>query len=458
MVNKLVGIAHPTHKIKCHEVIGASKIIPFFPGERGLGRGECFLCQLAHINSLCALSNVQGVSIMPAFIYKAADKDGIIYEGIIQRETEASVVEYIRQKGLCPIKIASKKKPVFFNLKRKEAGLIIQQLSSLISAGITIDKGLDILVRVTENKQRKEILLQIKEDIQKGNSLSTAMSAYPHLFSNLEIVMIKIGETSGTLNLALERIHELFKKQEALISRIISMLIYPFLMIGVGGLVIITVFVLVIPRFVSIFQQMGEALPVPTQILLWISQTMSGYWWLFACLLVGGIIGYKLALKTKTGAAMSDWCVLAIPWIGFLVKLLCAARFCRSMSTLLDGGIPIVDAVRIAKDSITNSIILKRIMIVQSKIKEGSGIAIPLREARVFPELMIQMVACGEEMGNLKQMLTNIADTYDITLQNQIFRIVSFLEPAMILIMGIIVALIVSAILLPIFGMSQLPI
>ncbi len=395
---------------------------------------------------------------MPAFIYKAADKDGNIHEGIAQGETEASVVEYVRQKGLCPIKITPKKDSVLFRLKRKEAGLIIQQLSSLICAGITIDKGLDILVRVTENKQRKETLLQIKEDIQKGNSLSTALSAYPHLFSNLEIVMIKIGETSGSLNLALERIHELFKKQEALMSRIISMLIYPFLMIGVGGLVVITVFTLVIPRFVSIFQQMGETLPVPTQILLWISHLMSSYWWLLACLLIGGIMGYRLALKTKTGAAIVDWCILTIPWIKSLVKLLYAARFSRSMATLLDGGIPIVDAVRIAKDSIANSIIIKRIIIVQNKIKEGSGIAAPLQEARVFPELMIQMVACGEEMGNLKQMLTNIADTYDITLQNQIFRIVSFLEPAMILIMGIIVALIVSAILLPIFDMSQLPI
>ncbi|MFH1962394.1 MAG: type II secretion system F family protein, partial [bacterium] len=400
---------------------------------------------------------LQGVR-MSTFTYKAADKDGIIHEGIAKGETEASVVEYLRQKRLCPIKILPKKDNVFFKLKRKESGLIIQQLSSLIHAGITIDKGLDILVRVTENKQRKEILLQIKEDIQKGNSLSAALSAYPHLFSNLEIVMIRIGETSGTLDLALERITELFKKQEALMSRIISMLIYPFLMIGVGGLVITTVLVFVIPRFVSIFQQMGEALPVPTQILLWISRTMSTYWWLFACLFVGGIIGYRLALKTKIWVTMFDWCVLVIPWIGSLVKLLCAARFSRSMSTLLDGGIPIVDAVRIAKDSITNSIVTKRIIVVQNKIKEGSGIAVPLREAGVFPEMMIQMVACGEEMGNLKQMLTTVADTYDIALQNQIFRIVSFMEPVMILLMGVIVAGIVSAILLPIFGMSQLPI
>ncbi|MBI4778498.1 type II secretion system F family protein [Candidatus Desantisbacteria bacterium] len=395
---------------------------------------------------------------MPTFIYKAADKDGTIHEGITQRETEASVVEYIRQKELCPIKIMPKKNPVLFRLKRKEAGQIIEQLSNLICAGITIDKGLDILVRVTENKQRKELLLQIKEDIQKGNSLSTALSAYPHLFSNLEIVMIRIGETSGTMNLALERTHELFKKQEALSLKIVSMLIYPFLMIAVGVVVVTTVLVFVIPRFVSIFQQMGETLPVPTQILLWISHIMSNYWWLFACLLVSGIIGYRFALKTKTGAAIFDWCVLAIPWIGFLVKLLCAARFCRSMATLLDGGIPVIDAVRIAKDSINNSIVTKRIMIVQNRIKEGSEISIPLREARVFPELMIQMVACGEEMGNLKQMLTNVSDTYDITLQNQILRIVSFLEPIMILIMGLIVAGIVSAILLPIFGMSQLPI
>ncbi|MFH1860774.1 MAG: type II secretion system F family protein [bacterium] len=395
---------------------------------------------------------------MPTFIYKAADKDGIIHEGIVQREIEASVVEYIRQKGLCPIKITHRKDNVLFRLKRKEAGLIIQQLSNLICAGITIDKGLDILVRITENKQRKEILLQIKENIQKGNSLSAALSVYPHLFSNLEIVMIRIGEISGTLNLALERITELFKKQEALMSRIISMLIYPFLMIGVGGLVVTTVFVFVIPRFVSIFQQMGETLPVPTQILLWISQIISSYWWLFACLFVGGIILYRLALKTKTGVAMLDWCVLVIPCIGSLVKLFCATRFCRSMSTLLDGGIPIIDAVKIAKDSIINSIIIKRILVVQSKIKEGAGIAIPLQEARVFPELMIQMIACGEEMGNLKQMLTNVADNYDVALQNQILRIVSFLEPAMILIIGTIVAGIVSAILLPIFGMSQLPI
>jgi type II secretory pathway component PulF len=395
---------------------------------------------------------------MPTFIYKAADKDGTIHEGIVQKETEASVVEYIRENGLCPIKIIPKKNTVFFKLKRKETGGIIQQLYSLIYAGITIDKGLDILVRVTENSQRKEILLQIKEDIQKGNSLSTALSSYPHLFSNLEIVMIRIGETSGTLGLALERITELFKKQEALMSRIISMLIYPFLMIGVGVMVVTTVLVFVIPRFVSIFQQMEETLPVPTQILLWISYTISSYWWLFVCLFIGVIIGYRFILKTKTGTAIFDLCVLSIPLIGSLVKLLCASRFSRSMATLLDGGIPIIDAVKIAKDSINNSIIIKRIMVVQNKIKEGSGIAIPLREAKVFPELMIQMVACGEEMGNLKQMLTNIADIYDTALQNQIVRIVSFIEPVMILIMGIIVAGIVSAILLPIFGMSQLPI
>jgi len=395
---------------------------------------------------------------MPTFIYKAADKDGIIREGISSGETELSVVESLRQKGLCPIKIKPKKDNTLFRLKRKRLAYLFGRLSSLLNAGMNIDKGLDILIKITEHRQTKEVLCQIKENVQKGNSLSTALSAYPHLFSNLEIVMIRIGEASGTLNLALERITELFKKQETLRSQIISMLIYPFLMISVGAGVIATVLIFVVPRFASIFQQMGEALPVPTQILLWISHAMSGYWWIFACLLVGGIIGYRLALKTKIGRSIFDGCLLIIPWIGSLIKLSIAAKFCRSMTTLLDGGITIIDAVKIAKYSTANSIVIKRIEIVQNKIQEGSGIAIPLRETKIFPELMIQMVACGEEMGNLKQMLMTVADTYDTTLQNQIFRIVAFLEPAMILIMGIVVAGIVSAILLPIFGMSQLPV
>lgn len=394
---------------------------------------------------------------MSAFTYKAADKDGIIHEGIHSGETELSVVEYLRQNGLCPIKIIPKKDTVLFRLKRKEASLIIQQLSSLLNAGITIDKGLAILIKIAGHRQTKEILCQIKEDVQKGNSLSVALSAYPHLFSNLEIVMIRIGEASGTLKESLERITELFKKQESLRSQVISSLIYPFLMIGVGVVVVTTVLLFVIPRFASIFQQMGASLPVPTQILLWISCVMSDYWWIFLCLFVGGIIGYRLALKTKIGCTIFDGCSLKIPCIGSLVKLSISAKFCRSMATLLDGGITIIDAVRIAKNSTANSIVIKRIEFVQNKIQEGSGIAIPLRETKVFPELMIQMVACGEEMGNLKQMLMNVADTYDTALQNQIFRIVAFLEPAMILIMGIIVAGIVSAILLPIFGMSQLP-
>jgi type II secretory pathway component PulF len=393
---------------------------------------------------------------MPTFIYKAIDTTGKIHNGTINSENNLRVIEELKQKGLIPVEIKEKKDKLAW-YKKKYSLVIISQLSNLLNAGVTIDKSLDILIRTTHNTRIKTILLRIKEDIQKGETLSSALSKYPKLFTALQIAMVRIGEISGNLNTMLARMSYLLQKQQELKTQFISIVIYPVLTIIIGALSVIITLTFVVPRLISIFQEMDEALPLPTTILIYISNIVVTYWWVFICFILIAILLYNLSIKTYYGRIITSWCKLHIPGVGHLVKMDITLGFTRALATLLNGGIPLIEAIKIIRDSSGNPIISSMMNKIEDKIRSGMSLSNSLQNIPVFPELMIQLVACGEETGELERMLNNTADIYETTLKTYTYRILSIIEPVLILLVAGIVAFIISAIILPMVKIGQIP-
>ncbi|MEW6096387.1 MAG: type II secretion system F family protein [bacterium] len=399
---------------------------------------------------------------MPRFTYTAANQEGKILEGIIEGDKLELAIEKLRKENLLPIEIKEEivKKGVigfFRQVKSKEVLAFTQQLSSLLDAGMPVDKSLNVLEELTKNQKLKTIIYEIKREIEKGSSLSDALANHPKIFSGLYVNMVKVGEASGSLELILDRLADFSQKDEELKEYIRSMMVYPCILIFFGILAITVILTFVIPRFIVIFKEMGESLPLITILLISISKFIINWWWVIGGIVLIFIFGFKGYLGTKKGRYSFDQLKLKMPVLGSLVEMIVVNRFSKSLSTLLKGGVPLLPALLIVKEAVGNAVISTSIGEIQASIKEGEKIATPLRASGVFPDLLVHMVACGEETGNLEDMLNRVGDTYEVRIRNSLRGLIALLEPCLILFMGIIVAFIVAAILLPIFAMSELP-
>jgi general secretion pathway protein F len=399
---------------------------------------------------------------MPRFTYKAANQEGKILEGIIEGDKPELIIEKLRKQNLLPIEVKEEviKKGItgfFRQVKSKEILAFTQQLSSLLTAGMPLDKSLNVLEELTKNRRLKTIIYEIKREIEKGSTLSDALANHPNIFSPLYVNMVKVGEASGALEVILDRLAEFAQKDEEFKEYIRSMMVYPCILIFFGTLAITVILTFVVPRFIVIFKEMGESLPIITLLLISISKFIVNWWWAILGIVLIFIIGFRWYIQTSTGRYSFDQFKLKMPVLGPLVEMIVVNRFSKSLGTLLKGGVPLLQSLLIVKDAVGNAVISKSIGEIQGSIKEGEKIATPLRASGVFPDLLVHMVACGEETGNLEDMLNKVADTYETRIRNSLRGLIALLEPCLILFMGIIVAFIVAAILLPIFAMSELP-
>lgn len=401
---------------------------------------------------------------MPRFIYKASTQEGVFQEGIMEGNNVDLIIERLRSLNYLPIEVREEEiaRPGLLlrlssRIRKGEVISFIQELSNLISTGTPLDRSLTVLEEITPNQRFKGIISEIKMEIEKGNSLSDALASHPRLFSRLYVNMIRVGEASGALEIILKRLAEFGEQEEELRDYIKSMMAYPLVMVFVGGLAITIILTFVIPRFVIIFEEMGQALPLPTLVLISISKLFVHYWWLIGGLFLGGFFGLRGYLKTEKGRDSYDRTRLKMPILGKLTEMFCVVRFSRSLGTLIKGGVPLLEALSIVREAVGNRVISAGISRTLESVKEGERIATPLRESEVFPPLLVHMVACGEETGSLEEMLNKVADNYETKLRNRIRRLIALLEPSMILFMGSIVAFVVAAILLPIFTMNELP-
>jgi general secretion pathway protein F len=404
---------------------------------------------------------------VPEFAYKATDSMGKIVEGVMEAPEEREVISKLQSLGYIPMKIGHPSKARSFSLdidlmaffKRvssKDVMNFTQQLSTLISAGLPLDRSLFIVAELTEKKELEKVINDILNGIREGISLADALAKHPRVFSKLYVNMVRAGEAGGVLEMVLERLVDFLESSQELKDYITSAMIYPMLLTGVCGLTIIILLTFVIPKFSTMFDDASGGIPASAQFLLGMSEVVKGYWWAMAGVIGGIYFGIKKYLATEKGSFKWDELKLKLFMVKTLVQKIEVARFSRTLGTLIKSGVPILQSLNIVKETIGNLVIASSLTGIHEGIKEGEGISKPLKNAKTFPSLAIHMITVGEETGRLDEMLLKVADTYDQDVRNAIKRLISLLEPCLILFMAFIVGSIVITMLLAIISVNDM--
>ncbi len=379
---------------------------------------------------------------------------------------EAAVVQSLHQLGYIPIRIIPAREKgegsrIFGFLPQrvgiKDLLLFTQELSTLVSAGLPLDRSLSILRSLMENRKLREVIANILSRIQGGSSLAEALSQHPRIFSRLYVNMVKAGESGGFLDVILSRLAKYLQAMKETRDYLITVLIYPVILTLITGASITVLITFVIPRFAKIFADMGQAIPLPTQIVLALSQAVRGYWWIGAAVIAVFYLGIRGYQREENRRYRWDRFKLSWVGVGSLIRKIEVARFSRTLGTLLQSGVPILPALNLVKDISQNLAISRAIAHVHDRLREGKSGARSLEETGVFPALAVQMIGVGEETGKLEEMLIRVAESYEENVQNTIKRLVSFLEPIIIVVMGLVVGFIVLSILLAIISINEIP-
>ena len=406
---------------------------------------------------------------MPVYEYTALDAKGKTKSGIIDADGTAAARQKLRSSGIFPVSIKEtqeleEKKDrkgldlsrYFSRVKPSEIAMMTRQLATLISAGFPLVSALDALLPQTKTQGFKRILAQTKDSIVEGNSFAQALSQYPGTFSPLYINMVRAGETSGTLEIVLDRLADITEKQQDLKNRIQTALAYPILMSIIGIAVLFVLLTYIVPSIISIFAEMNQVLPTPTRILIFLSGFFRSYWWIILGALAALVVVLHQAKKTEKGRHWFDKTVLSLPVFGVLSQKLAVARFTRTLGSLLENGVSMLIALEIVKNIAGNIMIANTVENAAAEVGKGQALAAALAEGQTFPQLSIQMIQVGEQSGELEAMLNKVADVFEKEVESSIMRLTSYLEPVMILVMGSVVGFIVLSICLPIFEMNQL--
>ena len=409
---------------------------------------------------------------MPVYAYKGLSEDGRAVSGIIDADNPKGARLKLRGGGIFPTDLVEEQRrtaqeaaanadgfslgQLFERITPQELALLTRQLATLVGAGLPLVDCLSALIEQSENSRIKRTLSQVREQVTEGGSLANALKAHPRIFTELYVNMVRAGEASGALDLVLQRLADYTESYAALRDKVRSALTYPTLMAIVGSSMMLFLLSYVVPKITKIFTENQATLPVPTRVLLAISGFMENYWWLFLAAVVMVVISIRMSTRTEAGRLRFDRYVLAIPYVGKLLKKVALARFARTLSTLLTSGINLLQSLDIVKNVVNNTVLSAAIDEARSSIREGQSIAPPLKKSGLFPSMLIHMIAVGEKSGELEQMLAKAADAYDNEVSSSVTALTSLLEPMMILFGGAVVLFIVLAILLPIFEMNQL--
>jgi general secretion pathway protein F len=403
------------------------------------------------------------------FQYKGLDGGGAAVAGIVDAENSKSARAQLRKQRIFPTEMWAQKggkgkglsmevdfTKIFDRVSVKDVSAITGQLSTLIGAGIPIVEALTALIDQVEKPKMESMLRDIREQVNQGATLADAMRMHPEIFPDLYVNMVGAGETSGALETVLIRLTDYMEAQVRMQGKLVAALTYPALMGGVSSLIIVGLFVGVIPRIKSIFDSFGGTLPLITRIVMHISDFMIGYWYAILGVLIGMTVLFFRWVKTKAGRRKWHGWLLSLPVIGNVNRKVAVSRFCRTMSTLLDSGVPILSALGIVKTIVGNDIIADAVAAAATNISEGQSIAVPLKESGQFPPIVTHMIAIGERTGELEPMLSKVADSYDQEVERTLEALTSILEPVMIVVMGGIVAIVALSILLPMLTMSSI--
>lgn len=408
---------------------------------------------------------------MAAFHYKAVTASGETLEGERRADHEGSVVEWLHSQGYIPIRIEEAiaggrnrtrprtgrkllggKKAV----RQNDLAVLTAELATLLRAGLPLDRAFSILMEIAEEGPVQQLVSALQEKVRGGASLAEAMEAQGEVFSALYISMIRAGEAGGALDVILGRLSDFMERSKALKDAVTSALIYPAILVGVAGLSVIILLTFVVPQFQQLFEDAGKALPLATQVVIAVGELVRHYWWALLLGLLAVLLLLRQQLQVPERRYRWDGWFLRLPLVGDLIAKIEMARLSRTLSNLLLNGVPLLSALAIIKDTLSNRVMAEALSEVADALRQGHGMAEPLAELGLFPKMAVQMIKVGEETGQLEDMLGQVAETYDSEVEATIKRLLALLEPVLILTLGIIVAGIIMSILVAILSVNQL--
>jgi general secretion pathway protein F len=403
---------------------------------------------------------------VPLFEYSGFNAAGRKVSGSIEGSGRRMAVQQLKAQGIVATDLvqqtstARSRQDLLAILGQRrvpvtELASATRQLATLLGAGIPLDEAMATIADQQEHAALIKAFNQTREELLQGQALHQGLALHPRIFSNLYVNMVKVGESSGTLDQVMHRLADFLEEQARLRSRIQSAMAYPLLMAIIGSGVLFFLLTFVVPKVTRMLEDIGQELPLATRALIGLSEFLSSYWWLLALVAVASLLSFRHYLRTEEGKFQFDRRKLSIPLFGKLNLLLATARFTRTLATLLKSGVPLLAALEIVQNLMPNRVLKKVLDDTITSVREGESLAQPLLRAGVFPKMVSQMAAVGEKSGELEEMLFKVADTYEHQVDANINALLSLLEPAMILLMGVVVGFIVLAILLPIFQASQ---
>ena len=410
---------------------------------------------------------------MPVYAYKGFNDSGRNVSGIVDADTPKAARLKLRGQGVFPTGLSEEKqsqgglstsstrastdiRSYFERITPQDLALMTRQLATLVGAGLPLVECIGALIEQVDNARQKRILSHVREHVVEGGNLADALALHPQVFGDLYVNMVRAGEASGALDIVLIRLADYTERAASLRSKVRSAMTYPLVMGLLSMAILLFLLSYVVPRVTKIFEETQQELPGITVLLLTISDFTAQYWWLIVLIFLAGFIGLRASLGTPKGRMRFDTWTLKIPYFGKVLKKVALARFARTLSTLLDGGIPLLQALDIVKHVVSNSVLKTAIEAGRDSIREGHSVAEPLRKSGHFPPLLIHMISVGERSGELESMLARAADAYDSEVENSVNALSSIMEPLLVVFMGGLVAFIVIAILLPIFELNQI--
>ena len=406
---------------------------------------------------------------MPVYEYSAFDPKGKTISGIIDADSAAAARQKIRGTGNFTIslrevaQVASGKgrrslsgaSQWFSRIGPAEVAIMTRQLATLIGAGFPLVSALDALMKQLNSPGLKKTIAGIKGTVVEGSSFADALGKYPRIFTPIYTNMVAAGESSGTLEIVLERLADVTEKQEALKNRMITAMIYPLILLLVSLLITTFMLVYVTPKIISMFESLKQVLPLPTRILIGVSNLFQSYWWVLVIIIVAGAIGISQFRKSPKGRRRWDQMILQLPMFGHLARKLAANRFAQTLGSLLDNGVSMLPALGIVENIVGNVPIAEAVADAAVEVGKGQGLGKALDVKGVFPPMAIQMIQVGEQSGNLEDMLNKIGNVFEKEVETTVMRLTALVEPVMVLVMAVVVLFIVLAICLPIFEMNQ---
>ncbi len=399
------------------------------------------------------------------FAYKVRDKEGKMVAGTLEADSQAVVATKLRSMGFAPVLIEEQKTnvgkmeiklPWSGRVKAKDLAVFSRQFATMINSGLSLLRALNILAEQTENKKLAATIADIRTDVEKGESLSASLSKHPKVFKRLYVAMIRAGEIGGVLDSVLLRLAENLETEVALKQKIKSAMTYPTVVFCLVIVILIGMLIFVVPTFKNLYKDLGGDLPMPTRVLIGLSDNAKKFWYIVAALAIGAAVGIKRWVNTEQGRGKWDALKLKVPIFGLLVHKTALSRFSRTLAVLMRSGVPILQSLDIVKETVNNTVMSTAVADVSTSVKEGESIARPLERHDIFPPMVVQMISVGEETGALDTMLGKIADFYDQEVEATVDALTSLIEPVLIAVMGVVVGGMVVALYMPMFNIIKL--